>query len=214
MRSFRPVVSAVAGLCLLVAAAPVPAPAVRAPRAEPVVYVIDSEHSTVQFKVRHLGLATVTGQFNRFAGTFTYDPARPAATTVTATIDVASVDTDNERRDNHLRSEDFFFADSFPTLTFASRRVEKTGDEEFAVHGDLTIRGVTRPVVLEVEIVGTGKTGRGAPALGLSAETEINRKDYGLVWNRVVDSGGWLVGDDIRILLEIEAGAAAPAADR
>ncbi|MFN2384569.1 MAG: YceI family protein [Gemmatimonadota bacterium] len=203
MRSFHCVACALAGLCLLVASGY--APALWAPAVEPVVYQIDPEHSTVQFKVRHLGLATVTGQFNRFAGTFSYDPARPAATTVTATIDVASVDTDNERRDTHLRSEDFFFADSFPTITFASRRVVKTGDEDFAVHGDLTIRGVTRPVVLEVELVGTGRTGGGAVAIGFEAETEINRKDYGLVWNRAIETGGWLVGDDIRILLEIEA---------
>jgi polyisoprenoid-binding protein YceI len=174
------------------------------PRPDPVLYEVDSEHSSVMFKVRHLGVSTVTGRFNRFAATFWYDPANPAATRVTATIDVASVDTDNERRDTHLRSEDFFWADSFPTMTFASRQVKKTGDDEFEVAGDLTIRGVTLPVVLEIEIEGTGKTGGGEPLMGLVAETEINRLDYGLRWNRAVETG-WLVGDEIKIILEIEA---------
>lgn len=178
--------------------------AVAQPRPDPVLYEVDSEHSNVMFKVRHLGVSTVTGRFNRFAATFWYDPTNPAATRVTATIDVASVDTDNERRDNHLRSEDFFWADSFPTMTFESRQVKKTGDDEFEVAGDLTIRGVTLPVVLEIEIEGTGKTGRGEPLMGLVGETEINRLDYGLRWNRAVETG-WLVGDEIKIVLEIEA---------
>jgi polyisoprenoid-binding protein YceI len=174
------------------------------PLPDPVVYEVDSEHSNIMFKVRHLGVSTVTGRFNRFAATFWYDPANPAATRVTATIDVASVDTDNERRDNHLRSEDFFWADSFPTMTFASRQVKKTGDDDFDVAGDLTIRGVTLPVVLEIEIEGVGRTGDGEPLMGLVGETEINRLDYGLRWNRAVETG-WLVGDEIKIVLEIEA---------
>lgn len=174
------------------------------PPPDPVIYEVDSEHSNVMFKVRHLGVSTVTGRFNRFAATFWYDPANPAATRVTATIDVASVDTDNERRDNHLRSEDFFWADSFPTMTFASRQVKKTGDDEFDVAGDLTIRGVTLPVVLEIEIEGMGRTGDGEPLMGLVGEAEINRLDYGLRWNRAVETG-WLVGDEIKIVLEIEA---------
>jgi polyisoprenoid-binding protein YceI len=155
-------------------------------------------------------VSTVTGRFNRFAASFWYDAADPGATRVTATIDVASVDTDNERRDNHLRSEDFFWAEKHPTMTFQSRAVRQTDDDEFEVAGDLTIRGVSKPVVLEVEIEGTGVTDRGEPLVGLSAGTEINRLDYGLRWNRAVETG-WLVGDDVRIVLEIEArGATSP----
>jgi polyisoprenoid-binding protein YceI len=176
--------------------------------ADPVLYEVDSEHSNVLFKVRHLGVSTVTGRFNRFAASFWYDPADPAATRVTATVDVASVDTDNERRDAHLRSEDFFWADSFPTITFESRSVRRTDEDEFEVAGDLTIRGVTLPVVLEVEIEGTGTTSRG-PIMGLTAETEINRHDYGLSWNRAVENV-FVVGDEVRIVLELEARGAAP----
>jgi polyisoprenoid-binding protein YceI len=171
---------------------------------DPVLYEVDTEHSTVQFKVRHMGVGTVTGQFNRFAASFWYDPADPGATRVTATIDVASVDTDNERRDTHLRSEDFFWAERHPTITFESREVRATGDDAFEVAGDLTIRGVTLPVTLEVRIEGAGRTGRGQPIIGLTATGEINRHDYGLRWNRVVETG-WLVGDSVRIILEVEA---------
>ena len=195
-------------LALLLAAGTAAAVASQ-PRPDPTLYEVDPEHSSVMFKVRHLGVSTVTGRFNRFAATFWYDPADPGASRVTATIDVASVDTDNERRDNHLRSQDFFWADSFPTMTFESRGVRKTGDDELEVEGDLTIRGVTLPVVLEVEIEGTGTAGQGRPLMGLTAETEINRHDYGLRWNRAVENG-WLVGDDVRILLEVEARGAAP----
>ena len=172
--------------------------------ADPVLYEVDTEHSAVLFKVRHMAISTVTGRFNRFAATFWYDPANPSATRVTATIDVASVDTDNERRDNHLRSEDFFFAEQHPTITFASREVRSTGEGAFEVLGDLTIRGVTLPITLDVELEGSGTTGRGEPIIGLVAEGEINRHDYGLRWNRVVETGA-VVGDDVRIVLEIEA---------
>ena len=186
--------------------------AAASPRPDPVMYEVDPEHSSVLFKVRHMGVSTVTGRFNTFAATFWYDPAAPSATRATATIDVGSIDTDNERRDNHLRSEDFFWAEQHPTMTFQSRQVRKTGDDEFEVEGDLTIRGVTKPVVLEVEIEGEGKTNQGQPLLGLTATTEINRHDYGLRWNRALEAGGWVVGDDVRIILEIEARGPTPAA--
>lgn len=194
-----------------IVAAATPVAATDAP-ADAVLYEIDPSHSNVLFKVRHLGVATVTGRFNHFAGSFWYDPADPAATRITATIDAASIDTRHERRDQHLRSEDFLWAERYPTLTFESRSVRQVGDGEFEVTGDLTIRGVTRSVVLAATLDGIGVGNRGEPLMGLSATTEINRLDYGLRWNRALEAGGWLVGDEVRIVLELEARGPAPAA--
>lgn len=170
-----------------------------------VEYEIDPAHTQVLFKVRHLGISTVTGRFARFAGTFAYDPSRPGASWVTATIDAASIDTDNDRRDNHLRSSDFFAVDSYPTLTFRSTRVEASGEGELRVTGDLAIRGVTRPVVLEVTLEGATTDGEGQPITGWSAEATVDRQDFGLRWNRLTEAGGWVVGDEVRIVLEVEA---------
>jgi polyisoprenoid-binding protein YceI len=175
-----------------------------------VEYEVDPSHTQVMFKVRHMGVSTVTGRFNRFAGTFAYDPANPAASWVTATIDAASIDTDNDRRDNHLRSADFFAADSHPTLTFQSTRVEPTGEGRLRVAGDLSIRGVTKPVVLDVTLEGAALGQGGRPITGWTAETTIDRMDYGLKWNRLTEAGGWVVADEVRILLEVEARAAPP----
>jgi polyisoprenoid-binding protein YceI len=175
-----------------------------------VEYEVDPSHTQVLFKVRHMGVSTVTGRFNRFAATFAYDPANPAAAWLTATIDAASVDTDNGRRDDHLRSADFFAADSFPTLTFRSTRVEPAGEGRLTVAGDLSIRGVTKPVVLDVTLEGatTGQGGR--PVTGWTAEATVDRTDYGLRWNRLTEAGGWVVADEVRILLEVEAKALQP----
>lgn len=170
-----------------------------------VEYEVDTAHTQVMFKVRHMGVSTVTGKFNRFAATFAYDAADPTASWVTATIDAASIDTENERRDNHLRSADFFAADSFPNLTFQSTRVEDVGEGRLRVAGDLSIRGVTKPVVLNVALEGATVGQEGRPITGWTAETTINRKDYGLAWNRLTEAGGWVVGDDVRIVLEVEA---------
>lgn len=170
-----------------------------------VEYEVDTSHTQVMFKVRHMGVSTVTGKFNRFAATFAYDAADPTASWVTATIDTASIDTENERRDNHLRSADFFAADSFPNLTFKSTRVEEVGEGRLRVAGDLSIRGVTKPVVLDVTLDGATVGQGGRPITGWTAETTINRKDYGLAWNRLTEAGGWVVGDEVRIVLEVEA---------
>lgn len=175
-----------------------------------VEYEVDPSHTQVMFKVRHMGISTVTGRFNRFAATFAYDPADPAASWVTATIDAASIDTDNDRRDNHLRSADFFAADSYPTLTFESTRVEPAGDGRLKVAGNLSIRGVTKPVVLDVALEGAAVGQGGRPITGWTAETTIDRMDYGLRWNRLTEAGGWVVADEVRILLEVEARAAQP----
>jgi polyisoprenoid-binding protein YceI len=162
------------------------------------------------FKVRHMGVSTVTGRFNRFAATFAYDPDDPSASWVTATIDAASIDTDNERRDNHLRSPDFFAADSYPNLTFQSTGVEEVEDGRLRVAGDLSIRGVTKPVVLDVVLEGTTVGSEGRPIVGWTAETTVNRKEYGLLWNRLTEAGGWVVGDEVRIVLEVEARGSQP----
>ena len=175
-----------------------------------VQYEVDPSHTQVMFKVRHMGISTVTGRFNRFAATFAYDPENPAASWVTATIDAASIDTDNDRRDNHLRSADFFAADSYPTLTFQSTSVERAVDGRLRVAGDLSIRGVTKPVVLDVVLEGATAGQGGRPITGWTAEATIDRMDYGLRWNRLTEAGGWVVADEVRILLEVEAGAAQP----
>jgi polyisoprenoid-binding protein YceI len=170
-----------------------------------VEYEVDPAHTQVMFKVRHMGVSTVTGRFGRFAATFAWDPEDPGASWVTATIDAASIDTDNDRRDNHLRSADFFAADSYPTLTFRSTRVEAVEEGRLRVAGDLSIRGVTRPIVLDVLLEGATVGGEGRPITGWTAEATINRKDYGLTWNRLTEAGGWVVGEDVRIVLEVEA---------
>ena len=170
-----------------------------------VEYEVDPSHTQVMFKVRHMGVSTVTGKFNRFAATFAYDPENPSASWVTATIDAASIDTDNERRDNHLRSPDFFAADSYPNLTFQSTGVEQVEDGRLRVAGDLSIRGVTRPVVLDVVLEGATVGSEGRPIVGWTAETTVDRQDYGLRWNRLTEAGGWVVGDEVRIVLEVEA---------
>ena len=180
--------------------------AAQAPLADGLVeYEVDPSHTQVMFKVRHMGVSTVTGKFTRFAATFAYDPADPSSSWVTATIDAASIDTDNDRRDNHLRSSDFFAADSYPNLTFQSTRVEDAGEGRLRVAGDLAIRGVTKPVVLDVTLEGATVGQGGQPITGWTAETTINRKEYGLEWNRLTEAGGWVVGDDVRIVLEVEA---------
>jgi polyisoprenoid-binding protein YceI len=170
-----------------------------------VEYEVDPSHTQIMFKVRHMGVSTVTGRFGRFAATFAWDPEDLAASWVTATIDAASIDTDNDRRDNHLRSPDFFAADSYPTLTFRSTGVEAVDEGRLRVAGDLSIRGVTKPVVLDVILGGTTVGGEGRPITGWTAEATINRKDYGLMWNRLTEAGGWVVADEVRIVLEVEA---------
>lgn len=203
MRSFVPALAALALASLVLSADPAGA---QAPLPDGLVeYEVDTAHTQVMFKVRHMGVSTVTGKFNRFAATFAYDPADPASSWVTATIDAASIDTDNDRRDNHLRSPDFFAADSYPNLTFQSTRVEPVEDGRLRVSGDLSIRGVTKPVVMDVLLEGATMGQGGQPIVGWTAETTVNRKDYGLMWNRLTEAGGWLVGDDVRIVLEVEA---------
>ncbi|WP_420112480.1 YceI family protein [Pseudactinotalea sp.] len=166
-------------------------------------YDIDPVHSELGFTVRHTGIAKVRGRFNGVTGAVTV--AEPfASSSVNVTIDAASVSTGNEQRDGHLTSPDFWDAASKPTWTFDSTSVEGEG-EEFVINGDLTINGVTKPVALDVEFNGAGTGPDGAERVGFSATTEISRKDYDLTWNVALEGGGLLVGDNVKIAIEVAA---------
>jgi polyisoprenoid-binding protein YceI len=167
--------------------------------AQAATWVIDNNHSTVGFKVRHI-FTKVPGLFNKFSGTIDYDAAKPEAGSVKVEIDAASIDTRNDRRNNHLRSADFFDVEKYPTLAFQSTKVVKNGESDLSVEGNLTIHGVTKPVTLAVSILGASAT-----TAGFEATTTINRKDFGILWNRTLDNGGLLLGEDVEIEITIEA---------
>lgn len=167
-------------------------------------YSIDTAHSSVNFAVRHMVVAKTRGRFTKFSGSFSFDAADPSKSTVSVTIDASSIDTHEPQRDGHLRSPDFLDADNHKEITFTSKRVEGSG-EELRVVGDLTIRGVTHEVTLDVEHHGGGKDPWGNEKTGFSAKTSINRKDYGLTWNQVLETGGVLVGEKIEIEIDVEA---------
>lgn len=185
--------------------APVATPAVARPLVAPVTFTIDGAHSQVLFKVRHLGVSTVTGRFSKFTGSFQYDPQTQRGGSVTFTIDATSINTDNERRDAHLRSPDFFETDKHPQITFTSTRVDRTAAGKYRITGNLTMHGVTRPVVLDGEMVGPQKSGQNWVA-GINANGKLSRKDFGLVWDRVTE-GVSAVGDEITLQIELEAKA-------
>jgi polyisoprenoid-binding protein YceI len=168
---------------------------------------IDASHSLAEFSVRHMMVSTTRGQFQNVSGTLTIDEGDLTKSKVEATIDVKSLSTRDEKRDGHLLSADFFDADNFPTITFTSTGVAKKGDD-YIVTGDLTIHGTTRSVELKTEFNGFNTTPWGGRVVGFSADTEISRKDFGLEWNVALETGGVLVGDKVKIHLEVEAGPA------
>ena len=168
-------------------------------------WAIDAAHSEAGFAVKHLMISTVKGRFGNVTGTIVLDEANPSASTVDATIDVATIDTRQEQRDAHLRSADFFDVDTFPAIRFRSTAVEAVSDGEYRVTGDLTIRDVTKPVVLHVEETGRARDPWGGDRVGFTAETKIERSDFGLTWNQVLEAGGVAVGNDVKISLDIEA---------
>jgi polyisoprenoid-binding protein YceI len=180
-----------------VAPAPAAAPAADAP------WRIDVSHSDITFRIRHL-MSRVTGTFNEWTGSIVADPAAWENAKVEVTIQSASIDTRNARRDADLRSANFFQADSFPTITFRSTKVERTGNKA-RLHGELTMRGVTRPVVLEGELLGLQSSANGRARVGFEASTTINRLDYGITYNRAVEAGGMLLGDEVEITINVEA---------
>lgn len=165
---------------------------------------IDLAHSEVNFSVRHMMLSKVRGQFEKFSGVIEFDPKNPADTRVDVTIEAASLNTREPQRDAHLKSADFLKVDEFPTLSFKSTRVEVLDERRARLTGDLTIRSLTRPVTLEVEYIGQSKSPWGSLNAGFSAVTRISRKDWDLTWNVALETGGWLVGDEIEINVELE----------
>ena len=165
---------------------------------------IDASHSTVGFSIRHMVFSKVRGRFLKYTGAVSLD-ADLAKSSVEVSIDAASIDTGTEQRDNHLRSPDFFDVATFPELTFRSTRVEDLGDDRLRVIGQLTIRDISREVVLEVERAGEGKDPWGNQRMGFIAKTSIDRKDFGLKWNQMLEAGGVLVGDRVDIELDVQA---------
>lgn len=181
--------------------APTHAPAAEAATATK--WTLDPTHTTVGFSVRHLMITNVRGAFEKVQGTLRFDAGRPEATQLRAEVDVASVNTRETKRDEHLRSADFFDAGKFPTMTFVSRSTKATGGGDLDVRGDLTIHGVTREVVLHVsDITPEQKDPWGNLRIGATATTKIKRSDFGMTWNAVLEAGGLTVGDEITITLD------------
>jgi polyisoprenoid-binding protein YceI len=171
----------------------------------------DPTHTDVQFSAKHMMVTTVRGKFTDVQGTLTLDEANPAASGGSFTVKTASINTGVEQRDGHLRSADFFDAEQYPEITFTSTRVEAKRDNDYAVTGDLTIRDVTRPVTFDVEFLGNydGFQGRRA---GFHATTKLNREDFGLTWNVALESGGWLVGKEIKLEIDLAMDEVVPEA--
>lgn len=167
-------------------------------------FQIDNSHSEIQFSVRHMMVSKVRGSFEKWSGAIALDPANPAQTSVDITIDAASINTKDAQRDGHLRSPDFLNVEQHPTVTFKSSKVEVTGENTAKLQGDLTIVGVSKPVILAVEYQGAAKSPWGTTSYGFSASTKINREDWGLTWNAALETGGWLVGKEIQIDIELE----------
>ncbi len=169
-------------------------------------YNIDPAHSSIQFSIRHMMVSNVRGAFKGVTGSIVHDAANPANSRIDAEIDVRSINTNDEKRDEHLKSADFFETDKYPTMKFVSKKVEKTGESEYKATGDLTLHGVTKEVVLTVdEVSPEGKDPWGNTRIGASAKGKINRKDFGLSWSAPLETGGVLVGDDVKLDLEIQA---------
>ena len=176
-----------------------------APETGLTTFAVDSAHSDVQFKVRHLGFSKVTGHFGTFEATVQMDPHDLESLQTAATIEAASVYTGDDKRDAHLRSEDFFEAETYPELTFRSTGVRSVSGDTFQLEGELTIRGVTKNVVLDGVFLGTATDPWGGERVAFEARTKINRKDFGLTWNTVLETGGVLVGEDVEIFLDVQA---------
>jgi polyisoprenoid-binding protein YceI len=168
-------------------------------------WTIDPEHSQIGFKVKHLMVSNVKGHFEKYTSAIVIDDTDITRSRVAVTIDTASIDTNVKKRDEHLRSADFFDVAKYPTMTFVSKKVAKAGPDRLTVTGDLTIRGITKEVALAVEgPTAAVKDPWGGMRRGATASTVINRKDFGLAWNKALETGGVVVGDEVTILLEVE----------
>lgn len=172
-------------------------------------WVVDKSHSEISFEVKHMMVSKVRGHFDSYTAEIKAEDLTDLTTaTIAFTFDVASINTKSEDRDNHLKSADFFDAEKYPTITFQSKVITKTDDNEFEVTGDLTIKDVTKPVTFEVEYNGKGKNPWGVEVYGFEAEAKINREEFGLTWNAALETGGVLVGKDIKIKAELEVNPA------
>lgn len=190
-KSLSILLAAVSILCLM------------APVSQAETWNIDTVHSYLTFKVRHL-FSNTKGAFDEWSGTIDFDPENPTEGSVTVEIQTASINTNNENRDRHLRSEDFFDVENHPVMTFQSTAVRETEDGMLLV-GDLTLLGVTKQIEIPVQFHGAGPDGWGGVRAGFSGSVVINRKDFGMVWNKALDTGGAILGDDVTIEMEIEA---------
>ena len=180
--------------------------------AAPQTYQIDPAHSRVEFTIRHM-FSKVTGSFDEFSGTVNYDADAPAASSVNAEIKASSIDTNNEGRDKHLKSPDFFDVANYPTLTFTSTKVTQAPEGRLRVEGNLTIHGITKPVVLEAAFLGSGPGLDGVTRAGFEGTTKVDRKDFAILWNKTLDKGGTLLGDEVQIMLQIEGVLPKPGED-
>lgn len=165
---------------------------------------IDGSHSEVGFSVRHMMISTVRGNFTSFSGTAEFDPQNIEEGSITVQIDASSIDTRDENRDGHLRSADFLDVETFPALTFTSTSVQSRGNGEYDVHGDLTVRDVTRPVTLKTSFTDVIADPFGGTRIGVSAKTEIDRKEFALTWNQAMEAGGVLVGENVGITIDAQ----------
>jgi polyisoprenoid-binding protein YceI len=172
-------------------------------------WVVDPMHSEVQFKIKHLVISTVTGTFRQFEGGATTEHDDFDGAEVHFSLDVASVDTNQEMRDTHLKSAEFFEADTYPTITFKSTSFKKIDDDEYTLTGDLTMKGITKPVSLKAEYGGTAKDGYGNQKLGFEVTGKINRKEFGLTYNALTETGGLALGEDIKLIANIQLSQAA-----
>ncbi len=168
-----------------------------------VTWRVDKAHSKIGFKVKHLGISTVRGDFGAYDAVVKLDPSNLSTLQADATVEVQSIDTRIEKRDNHLRSADFFAADEYPQMTFVSKKVRNVEGNRFELVGDLTIRGTTKEVVFDGAVLGVAAMG-GTQRAGIEAETTINRHDFGLSWNKLTEAGGFVVSPDVTIVLELE----------
>lgn len=166
-------------------------------------WTVDKAHSSAEFKVRHF-MANVTGRFKSFDAVIHLDRTKPANSSVEFTIDAATIDTNNNNRDEHLRSPDFFDVAKHPTITFKSVSIKERSKDLYDVTGDLTMKGVTKRITIPVAFLGFGRGPRGTEKAGFEIETTINRKDYGIVWNRTLDEGGVMLGDDVKVTINLE----------
>ncbi|MBE9586272.1 polyisoprenoid-binding protein [Mucilaginibacter sp. JRF] len=168
------------------------------------VWTLDPTHSEVQFKVKHLVISTVTGSFKNFEGTLTTEGDDIANGTVEFSLDVNSIDTNQEQRDGHLKSADFFDAEQFPTITFKSTSLTAKGDDDYVAEGDLTVKGITKPVTLNVEFGGSADDFYGNTKAGFEVTGKINRKEFGLTWDGVTEAGSIVVGEDIKLIANVQ----------